>query len=473
MSIKFGTDGWRGIIAEDFTFQNVQFCTQGAVNLWKHHQLDNDEFVVGYDTRFASEQFAETVAEVIAGNKIKAVLCTKPSPTPTVSYNVVSLKAGGGIIITASHNPAQWNGFKYKPNYGGSASPEIVEELELYVSDSESSGIVNKTPLETGKKEGLIRYIDPQPAYLKHLSTLVDLERIKQAGLKIIVDPMFGSGANYLSLLLAGGSTKVIELHNEINPSFPGMVQPEPITQNLGELISKVSEEGADIGLATDGDADRLGVVDEQSHLINSLDTFALLCFHQLGVLKKRGPIVRSITMTSMIDRLGEKYGVPVMHTPVGFKHLGPLMMRENALVAGEESGGYAFRGNIPERDGILSGLMILDLMVKTGKPISKLMQNLIKEVGEHYYDRIDINFKNDQRQSIHKRLQQASPSYMSGKKVEKIDTQDGFRFEMGKSCWSMARFSGTEPLLRIYAEGQSVQEVQSLLSEMRNLAGI
>ena len=473
MPIKFGTDGWRALIAEEFTFDNVRLCAQGTADYLKEQGRAARGLVVGFDTRFGSEAFAEAVAEVTAANLVPTLLCTKAAPTPAVAYNVVSHDAGGGAIITASHNPAEWNGFKYKPDYGGSASPEVVEGLERKIAQAEKSGNIRRMSLAVSESQGLAERIDPEPSYLGHVATLVDLDRIRQAGLNIVVDPMHGAGAGYLPKLLDGGTTKVTEIRKERNPSFPGMDQPEPIAPNLKPLMASVTRRHADVGLATDGDADRLGIVDETGRFITTLQSFALLCLHSLEVLKERGPLVRSVTMTSMVDRLGAIYDVPVFDTPVGFKFLGQIMMKENALLAGEESGGYAFRGHIPERDGILSGLMLLDMMVKTGKTPSELLTMLEEKVGPHHYDRWDVTFDPTQRDAIQARVRRARPSTLGGKQVEEIDTRDGVRFILEGGFWTLVRFSGTEPLLRIYAEAESLGEVAVLLGEVRAMAGV
>ena len=473
MAIKFGTDGWRGIIGEDYTVENVRLCAQGTAEFLENQGLAARGVVVGYDTRFGSEDFAAAVAEVMTGNGVLTYLSDRSAPTPAIAYNVVARDAGGGVVITASHNPAEWNGFKYKPEYGGSATPEVVDQLEEHIGKAEMSGPVNRMSLEDARSRGLLEYVDPEPPYLGHIASLVDLRGIRQAGLSVVTDAMFGAGAGYFTKLLSGGPTTVTELRGERDTSFPGMSQPEPIAPNLGPLESAVLEGGADVGLATDGDADRLGVVDERGRFITTLHTFALICFHQLEVLGNRGPLVRSITMTSMVDRLGEAYSVPVFETPVGFKYLGPVMMRENALVAGEESGGYAFRGNIPERDGVLSGLMLLDLMVKAGKTPSELLETLADKVGPHFYDRWDLAFEPDQRQSILTRIRTAAHTTLAGRQIEKIDSQDGYRFVLEGGYWALVRFSGTEPLLRIYAEGESPGEVAALLGETRAMTGI
>ena len=473
MPIRFGTDGWRGVIAEDFTFENVRLCAQGVADYLGEQGESSRGLVVGYDTRFGSAAFAEAVAEVAAANWVTTLLCDRAAPTPAVAYNVVSRDAAGGAVITASHNPPEWNGFKYKPDYGGSASSEVVEQLERRVADAEASGAVNRLSLPLAESQGLVERIDPEPSYLGHVATLVDLDGIRRAGLKVVVDSMHGAGAGYVSKLLADGATQVTEIRGEPNPAFPGMAQPEPIAHNLAELMARVHAGGADVGLATDGDGDRVGIVDERGRFVTTLQAFALLCMHALEVLGDRGPIVRSITMTSMVDRLGEAYNVPVFDSPVGFKFLGPIMMRENAMLAGEESGGYAFRGHLPERDGILSGLMMLDMMVKTGKTPSELLADLEERLGPHHYERWDVTFDPNQRAAIQARVTNANPSSLAGRRVENVDSRDGVRFLLRGGYWAMVRFSGTEPLVRIYAEAESMGEVAALLGEVRAMAGV
>ncbi len=473
MPIKFGTDGWRAVIADDFTFANVRLCAQGVCSLLKARGQDSAGLVIGYDTRFGSAEFADAVAEITAASGIKTFLADRAAPTPVVSYNVVSRRAGGGVVITASHNPPQWNGFKFKPDYGGSATQDVVDELERHIGDAVASGGSGRAHVDEAEVEGLVERFDPTPPYLKRVSELVDLDAIRQAGLSVSVDSMHGAGAGYITTLLSGGPTTVTELRSEPNPAFPGMSQPEPLSHNLAGLMSYVPESSADVGLATDGDADRLGIVDERGRFLTTLQSFALLCLHQLEVLGRRGPLVRSITMTSMIDKLGQIYGVPVFDTPVGFKNLGPVMMGEDALAAGEESGGYAFRGHIPERDGILSGLMLLEMMVKTGKKVSELLDMLTEKVGPHQYDRWDLKFDEAKREQVVSRMEAVEPATLAGRAVEQTDRRDGYRFVLEGGYWALVRFSGTEPLLRIYAEGESPEEVKRLLVEARVLTGV
>ena len=471
--IKFGTDGWRAIIAEDYTFHNVRACAQGVATYLKETGMAPRGLVVGYDTRFGSEHFAAAVAAVVAGNGIRVYLCDRACPTPVVSYSVIDRKAAGAVVITASHNPAIWNGFKYKPEYAGSASPEVIAELERLIADAQASGGVEAVELGPAERKGLVERIDAATPYLHQIAQLVNLDAIKEAPLKITVDSMYGAGAGYFATLLAGGRAQISELHGERNPTFPGIEQPEPIAHNLAALSEAVRTAGADVGLATDGDADRLGVVDEHGAFVTQLQTFALLALYLLEVKGQRGALVKSITTTSMLFRLGELYNVPVFETPVGFKFIGPVMMREDALIGGEESGGYGFRGHIPERDGILSGLFLLSMMAKLKMRPAELIQYLYSKVGPHHYDRIDLPFDPKDRDAVIKRLEREQPQQLGGVRVVRVDTSDGFRFQMEDGSWSLIRFSGTEPLLRTYCETSSPERVRVLLEETRRLAGV
>ena len=469
-TIKFGTDGWRAIIAEDFTFDNVRACTQGVANYLNQARLAKG-LVIGYDTRFASEDFAAAAAEVIAGNKIKVNLCSKAAPTPVISYAVTTTKSAGAIIITASHNPGRWNGFKFKDSTGASSSTELAAEIEKNANEVLSTGGVKRLPLADGLNSGLIAYFDPDPVYFKQLGRLVDLGVIRQSHLKVLVDSMYGAGIGYFKALLQGGKMEITEINGERNPSFPG-IQPEPIAKNLTELSNSVKEQKADVGLANDGDADRIGIVDEKGNFLNQLQVFALLVLYFLEVRGERGAIIKTLSDTVMIDRLGKLFNVPIYETPVGFKYVAPLMIEKNALIGGEESGGYGFRGHVPERDGILAGLYFLDFMIKTGKTPSQLLDYLFSKVGTHYYDRIDVHISPDERQKLKEKLAQSSVSSIAGTKVEKLDTTDGYRYLLADDSWLLIRFSGTEPLVRIYAEGHSPEQVQKLLGSGSKFLG-
>jgi len=458
--IRFGTDGWRALIAEDFTFENVARCAHGLCDHLKEAGVADQGLVVGYDTRFLSPEFAETVAAVCSAQGIKVFFANKPAPTPVLSYNVLHHQAGGAAIITASHNPGQWNGFKFKPDYAGSATQEITDRLEQSIAQIAPSSVQS---VAQGRNSSLIVGLDPLPPYWERIASLVDLDAIMGAGLNVVVDSMYGAGGGYLPTLLAGGKTTVRELHGSRNPAFPGMEQPEPIAHNLTEITSLIAKEGASVGIALDGDADRVGIIDEQGRFMTTLDTFSILAQYMLEQKNERGAIVKGVTSSIALNKLGEAYGVDVHEMPVGFKNIGPKMTEVDALIAGEESGGFAFRGHIPERDGILSGLYFLEYMATTGDRPTRLLQRLIDKVGLHSYHRRDIAFKASDRNRILGMVNSPGLTELAGIPVLDSDTIDGKRFHV-EDGWLAVRFSGTEPLLRIYAEAANPELVSKLL---------
>lgn len=468
--IKFGTDGWRAIIADEFTFENVRRCAQATASYIRETGSASRGLVVGYDTRFASDRFAQATAEVLAANEIPTYLCDRAAPTPVIGYSILGREAAGSIVITASHNPAAYSGFKVRTEYGGAAPPPILEKIERFAR--EHTGKVERMPLDDAKTQGLVETFNPQAPYLNHIAELVDLERLRMAGLRVIADPMHGAGSGYIAQLLDGGTTIVWETRGEPNPAFPGMHNPEPIARNLVTTASLVRERGAQVALATDGDADRIGILDANGDFVNPLLTYALLAYYLLDVRGLRGPMVKSVTTTSMLVRLGELYGVEVHETPVGFKYLGPKMMETDALIAGEESGGFAFRGHLPERDGVLSGLYALDLMAQRGKDIAELTAELFGKVGAHYYDRIDITMSSEKRDEVEKRLPSIDPKEIAGVSVKEIDRTDGVRFLLDGGGWALIRLSGTEPLMRVYTEVTDESLVQPVLKAVRDLTG-
>ncbi len=469
--IRFGTDGWRAIIADDFTFDNVRICAQATASYFREVGMASRGVVIGYDTRFASEEFAAAAAEVLAANDIKVYLCERPAPTPVIGYAILTTKAAGSIVITSSHNPALYSGFKVRTEYAGAAPPEALERIESLIP--QAAGNVLRIPLREARTRGLVLAFDPQPEYLRHISELLDLERLRSAGLAAVVDSMFGAGSGYIRKLLAGGTTRLWEIRANRNPLFPGMHNPEPIARNLAATRAAVRRHGASVAVATDGDADRVGVVDGHSRFVNQLEVFALLSYYLLEVRGLRGPIVKSVTTTSMVKRLGEIYNVPVHETGVGFKYLGPKMRETDALIAGEESGGFAFRGHLPERDGILSGLCILDLMAQRRKALPDLIKELFSKVGEHYYDRIDIAMDEKRRASVEGKLGSLRPDNIGGLKVVGYDLTDGLRFLLENDSWALIRLSGTEPLARIYTEVGRQDQVAPVLNAIRELLGV
>ena len=469
--IKFGTDGWRAIIADEFTFANVRACARAAARYLREAGAATRGIVVGYDTRFASEEFAAAVVEVLAANGVPVQLCDRAAPTPVIGFHIRRLNAGGGVVITSSHNPALYSGFKVRTEQASAAPPEVLSQIEALIPEA-LDGAVERMPLEEATAKGLVQKFDPRADYLRHLGQLVEIERLRQAGLRVVVDPMHGAGAGYLRELLSGGRTEVIEIRSERNPAFPGMHNPEPIARNLEATREAVVKAHAEAALATDGDADRIGVMDDRGEFVDQLRVFALLTYYLLEVRGLRGPIVKSVTTTSMVQRLGELYGVPVYETGVGFKYLGPKMIETDALIAGEESGGFAFRGHLPERDGILSGLYILDLMARRGKSLPELLEEVFAKVGPHYYDRVDITMTPAERDRIAGLLTTLEPSTIDGLRVTGYDRTDGLRFLLEGGAWALIRLSGTEPLMRIYTEVREGEQVQPLLEAVRELTG-
>jgi phosphomannomutase len=448
-TIKFGTDGWRGRIAEDYTFDNVRRCAQGFTQYLLDLGKTSGGIVVGYDRRFNSEHFAAAAAEVLAGNGIRVHLTDGHAPTPVISYAVVAQGASGAVNITASHNPPTDNGFKVRDEHGGAIPPDGLKEIEARIPSIQS---VKRLPLAQAEAEGLVHRFDPATIYLKHLETLIDVEPIKNAGLTVAYDA----------------------IHGQRNPLFPEMTRPEPIPPNVDVLLRHVTEIGADVGIAHDGDADRVGAADENGVFINQLQVYGLLALYFLEVRGERGPIVKTLSTTSVLEKLGELYDVPVYQTGVGFKFVAPKMLETDALLGGEESGGYAFRGHVPERDGILAALYLLDMIVRTGKKPSQLLDWLYKVVGaRYYYDRIDTRFPAELREVTRQRILDARPTDIAGLGVTDIVTTDGFKYVLEDGGWLLIRFSGTEPIIRVYCETTHQDKVPAILEAGMRMAGL
>jgi alpha-D-glucose phosphate-specific phosphoglucomutase len=470
-TIKFGTDGWRGQIAEDYTFDSVRRCAQGFASYLRDLGRKNAWVVVGYDKRFDSEHFAAAVAEVLAANDLKVYLTDGPTPTPVISYAVVAKKAAGAVNITASHNPPTDNGFKVRDEHGGAIDPDGLKKIEASIPAEMSA--VKRLAYKEAEGAGKIVKFDASIDYIAHLKDLIDLQPIKDAGLTVMVDAMWGNGAGWFTKLLAGGKTKVFEIHDVRNPIFPEMKRPEPIPPNVDVGLQATLDHQADVLLITDGDADRVGVGDENGHFVDQLRVFGLLAYYMLEIRGLRGPIVKTLSTTTMLNKLGKIYDVPVYETGVGFKYVAPKMLETDALIGGEESGGYAFRGNVPERDGILAGLYMLDFMVKTGKKPTQLLEDLFAKVGgPHYYDRIDTPFKGD-RKTREEKILAANPATIGGLKVTELVTVDGFQFKLEDGGWLLIRFSGTEPIMRVYTETTHKDKVQAILQDGLKIAGL
>ena len=469
--IKFGTDGWRGRIADDYTFANLRRVAQAFATYLHNAGLAEKGCVIGHDRRFQAENFAAAAAEVLAANGIRVWLTDGPTPTPAISYAVVHHQAGGGINITASHNPPWDCGFKVRDPQGGAIPPYNLKKIEAVLPTLEAD--VKWMKLDDAMSDGLVTMFDAGPAYTAQINRLIDVRPIKEAGYKVLVDCMWGNASGWYPKLLADGKTQIHEVHKERNPAFPFMTRPEPIPPNVDHGLSFVKEVGADVAIINDGDADRVGFGDENGNFIDQLRVYGLLGYYFLELRGDRGPIVKTISTTKMLNKLGKLYGVPVYETGVGFKYIAPKMVEVDAMIGGEESGGYAFQGHVPERDGILAGLFLLDMMVRTGKKPSELLDLLFEKVGPHFYDRIDSYFDHARKPEILANVAAAQPKKIGGLQVTDIVTIDGHQFIMEDGGWLLVRFSGTEPIIRVYCETTHEDRVAAILADGMKIAGL
>ncbi|MBP8975449.1 MAG: phosphoglucomutase/phosphomannomutase family protein [Bacteroidetes bacterium] len=461
--IKFGTDGWRGIIADDFTFENVAKVALATANFYKRHKKIKNGIVVGYDARFLSQEFAEKVAEVLANRGIKVILSDKISSTPMVSLLTKQLNAAAGIIITASHNPAKYNGFKIKGDFGGPAHPETIEKVEKELKKIIRSKIELKKSFSDLVKKGMIVHHDFTSDYVKDVRSKIDIERIKSAGIKIAYDAMHGSGQGVMEQILP----VTVSLRNSFNPSFGGD-HPEPLPQYLQGLQNAVVKNKCDIGIATDGDADRIGAFDEQGNFVNSHRIFALLLKYFVEEKHLRGEVAKSFSVSQLINKMCEKYQIPLHETPVGFKYLCRLMTERDILIAGEESGGLGVKGHLPERDGIYIGLLLCEIMTVRKKKLSELVAEVMDEFGWVYYDRYDAHITEKEKQRILSVYKKGVKS-IAGYPVQRVDTTDGMKLFIDNG-WVLVRASGTEPLIRFYAEAETPEKVAKLIDAARSV---
>lgn len=474
--IKFGTDGWRARIGDQYTFANLRRCAQGFANYLKSNNKTGS-VVIGHDKRFMAEDFAAAAAEVIAANGFKVFLTDKATPTPVISFSVQATGSMSAINITASHNPPEDLGFKVRDEFGGAIAPDGLSQIEAGIPAAGDDAAIKQISLDAALADGKVEYFDAKPAYMERVAELIDVQPIKDAGLKIVVDNMWGNGAGWLTEILGGGKTELIEVHAERNPVYPDMSRPEPIPPNVDAGLAVGKAEGADCVCIMDGDADRCGFGDENGDFIDQLRVYGMLAYYLLEICGKRGAIVKTLSTTTMLDKLGKLYDVPVINTGVGFKYVAPAMMEHDAMIGGEESGGYAFGGHVPERDGIIANLFMLDLMVKTGKKPTELLQLLFDKVGgEHYYDRIDTRLTgNDMKEAAKAKLDEISAAEMDlgGHAVLEKDTTDGYKFVMDDGGWLLVRFSGTEPLIRVYTETTDKAAIPAILEGGQRAAGI
>lgn len=461
--IKFGTDGWRAVISEDFTFDNVKICAQAMADyiLSQKDVLRKREFkaVVGYDTRFLSYKYAEITACVVASNGIPTILADRSSPTPSVSYAIKDKNLIGGIVITASHNPARYNGVKYKAYYSGSATPDITKTIESLLGVNE----VKFRSLKDLKEEGILTVEDIISRHIGFIKKYVNLKLIKNSRFKVLVDSMYGVGNNYIAELLKGGKIEVDTIHEDANPGFGG-INPEPIMPNLKELADKTKKGKYSIGLATDGDADRLGVSLPNGKLLTGHKVMTLLLLHLLEDRKMKGDVIQTICGTVLIEEICKKYNLKMHETPVGFKYICGIMDKKDVLIGGEETGGVAFKGYIPERDGILSGLLIIEMMASRRKKIEDIIKAIDKEYGTYEYRRLDIRVPEDKKSRLMTYLKENPLKKVLDKDVVEVKDYDGYKFICKDRSWFMMRLSGTEPIVRVYAEAPNEKKALEML---------
>ena len=470
---RFGTDGWRATIADEYTFSNVRLVTQAIADFAKANWTFERGIVVGYDTRFGSDRFAKTVCEVLAANGIPALISSDPIPTPAGAYSISQESAAGGVIVTASHNPPSDNGVKVRNHTGAAVSPDDLKKIEAAIESRAGSRIASM-PYSEAQSAGLVKEFDPKPNYLDGLRSAVDVERLSEATYPVVIDSMWGAGAGYATELLEQSKIDIRAIRNDRNPAFPGISRPEPIPPHTQALSDMVLEVGARVGFANDGDADRLGVVDEKGRFVDQLRTMSLLAYYMIEHRGARSPIVKTVTTSSMLDRIGEIYGIEIIETGVGMKFVAPAMLKSGAFLGGEESGGYVFAHHMPERDGILASLVFLDLMVREKKSPSELVDLLFQKLGrEFHYGRRDLLYPESDRGRIQDLIVAYRPEVMDGSRVVSHSSVDGFKYSLEDGSWFLIRFSGTEPLLRVYTETTTAPRVDRILAAAAAAAGL
>ncbi|MFN8008839.1 MAG: phosphoglucomutase/phosphomannomutase family protein [Terriglobia bacterium] len=465
-AIKFGTDGWRGVIAQDFTFANVEIVTQAIADYLETQQPVRREVLIGFDARFMAGRFARCVAEVLAANHYQTELLDRPFPTPYVSYETKRRQLAGGVMVTASHNPAEFLGIKFKAPFGGSATPDVVRQIE--------SALFQTAPrkLSGGRASTEIRLVSPGREYFTHLKSLINFDTIRKAKLKVLFDSMHGNGLRLLEEILREYGIASRTIRSNPDPLFGG-VFPEPMPENLGPLKTAILEDQADLGLATDGDADRLGVMDHQGGYVNTHQVLCLLIHHLVQKRKWTGKVVRTFSQSVLVAKICRKLGLALETIPIGFKNIADVMLREDVLIGGEESGGVGIKNHIPERDGILLNLMMLEAVAESGKTLRDMVLDLWKEYGEFHFQRNDLHVPLPVGQELVRQLCDSPPRQYSGLTLERVDTLDGTKLVFEDESWILFRQSGTEPLLRIYCEAKTEKQVDQMMAEGRRLAQV
>lgn len=461
--IAFGTDGWRAVMAREFTFDNVALVAQAVADYVNGTSKAKKGVLVGYDARFLSEQFCAVVADVLGANGIPALVPDRDTPTPVVAYSIRARDLAGAVMLTASHNPPEYNGIKFIPDYCHPALPNITDAITVRIQELQA----DPSQVKTGGPKPQV--IDPKPDYFAHVRKLIDLDAIGAAKLSVCIDPLYATGRNYLSELLEQAGCTVRVIHNERNPLFGGSL-PEPNEKNLRELSALVVETGADLGLSFDGDADRFGMIDKSGQYITNNQVIALAFYHWIRTRYDKGSVVRTVATSGLIDALANHFGFKVIETPVGFKWVGNALATSDAIVGGEESGGLSVKGHIPEKDGIVADLVIAEMVAKTGKTPLENLAEITGLVGAFYSDRIDVTLPDDAKQKLMANLKGSPPTEVGGKKIVSVSTIDGVKMVRDDSSWLLIRPSGTEPLVRCYMEARQEAEIDDLKRAVHDL---
>jgi phosphomannomutase len=482
MTIHFGTDGWRAVISDTFTFENLRLVSQAIADAvqaksWTNGTVfetppDRQVMVVGYDTRFLSDRYAAEVARILAANGYTVYLAQADAPTPVISYAVMNLHAIGGVMITASHNAPRYNGVKLKSALGNSALPEQCRQVEVYLNDNEMQARgPNIMDFEKAREMNLIRKFNPVPSYYEHLRKLINFDLIADNPQCFVVDSMYGSGRGIIRGFLQGSGCEIQEIRGDMNPGFGG-VHPEPIAKYLKPLAGAIGAGMGNFGLATDGDADRIGAMDEKGNFVDPHKIMALALKYLVEKRGMTGSVVRTVSTTRMIDRLAKQYGLVCHETPVGFNHIADYMMHEDVLIGGEESGGISFKGHIPEGDGPIMGLLLVEMIAANGGSLYEMVEDLQKEVGPVVYERTDLRLKAPvAKEKMTAMLIDNAPKSIGGESVVEVSTRDGVKYILADDSWLLIRPSGTEPVLRVYAEGRSQDMMKALLSYGESIA--
>ncbi len=466
--ITFGTSGWRAVLGEDFTFQSVRIVAQAIVHVLKQEKVCHRGLIIGYDARFLGQKFATVAAEVFAGHGISVLLCDRETPTPTISYHVLQQNLAGGLNVSASHNPPEYNGIKFTPEWGGPALPETTRAIEQRLVHLLHGEHVKWLPWEKAQRTKMVRLFDPCPDYLAALGKQVDVDVIREADLRVVMDPLYGTSRGYLDAFLRNAGAKMAILHYWRDPYFGGL-RPEPTRETMAELQETVKQRNAHIGLATDGDADRFGIVDRDGSYIDANVILALLVDYLAATRSWTGDVGRSVATTHLIDRVAHKHGLGVRETPVGFKYLGELMAKDEIRMGGEESAGLSIQGHVPEKDGILACLLVTEMIARTKKTLGELREDLFRRVGPVFSSRHDHPLTDTMQENVLK-IQQSPPDDLAGKSVQEVNTLDGCKLVLEDGSWFLFRPSGTEPLVRCYAEASTREEMEVLMEAGQQL---